>query len=109
MPDSIIASVCGLTAAVTWGAADFFAAKSSRNISANFTSIYVALISALLYTALFAILPSTDGAWSYSGIAYACGGGLFVGWGLLMFYRGLELGPVSIVSPVAGAYPLVTF
>lgn len=104
----LIPTFCGLVAAVSWGVADFFAAKASRKISPVLASIFIAAGSALLYSLFYMFYPESSIPWTQSGIVYASIAGLFMGAGLLMFYYGLEKGPVSIVSPIGSAYPLVT-
>jgi len=104
---ALFATLCGLTAAISWGLADFFAAKASKNDSPESAVFWVTLISAAIYSVVYLVHPGTE-AWITSGIAYSSAAGVLMGWGLLLFYRGLNAGPVSIVSPIGSAYPLIT-
>ena len=98
----------GLTAALSWGLADYFAALSSRRTGA----LRVVLGFHLTAMVLLAV------------ILFASGGGLsevsredlawFVfigalGWlSYLAFYQALAIGQISIVSPIVSAYAAVT-
>ena len=105
--NSVLPAFCGLIAAISWGTADFFAAHSSKEETAEATSLAVSAVSAIAYTIFFIFFRGGE-AWTSSGVLFALFGGVFMGLGLMLFYRGLEAGPVSIVSPVGSAYPLVT-
>lgn len=102
-----IAAICGLLAAVSWGIADFFAARASKEESGEITALIVALGSAVAFTIVYPFIRGSA-AWTITGFWYALAAGAVMGLGLLFFYRGLEAGPVSVVSPIGSAYPLVT-
>lgn len=104
---ALLVAFCGLIAAISWGTADFFAAKTSKRVSAEVTVFGVALVGAVAYS-IFFLFESGSQPWLLNGLLFGVLAGLFMGLGLLFFYRGLEKGPVSIVSPVGSAYPLVT-
>lgn len=104
---ALIVSLLGLLAAASWGTADFFAAKSSKALSPELATLVVGFIGAVAFS-LFYIFRQGSEAWAFDGVLFAIGAGLLMGVGLLAFYRGLDIGPVSIVSPVGSAYPLVT-
>ena len=91
----ILAAFCGIITAFSWGLADFFAASATKERSAETTAVAVSLIGGLAFTAFF-FFSGGNIAWSRSGVEYGLGAGLFLGIGLMMFYRGLEIGPVSI-------------
>jgi drug/metabolite transporter (DMT)-like permease len=103
----ILSILCGLIAAVCWGSADFFAARASKSDSPELTALLVGILGAVSYTVFYPILSSSD-IWTTPGVLYAVSAGLFIGSGLLMLYRGLDSGPVSLVSPIGSAYPLIT-
>ena len=100
--------VLGLTAALSWGLADYFAAVASRRAGSfrvvlGFHLVAVALLALLLVRnrgdALgrqrrrpgLVPVPGLLGALSY-----------------LCFYRALAIGPISIVSPIVSAYAAAT-
>jgi drug/metabolite transporter (DMT)-like permease len=98
----------GLAAAVCWGCADVVAATSSRRVG----PLHVALgLHILSLVALAAAVAAIGGFGEMSGEEVP----IFVGLGVLgalsylMFYRALQIGPISIVSPIVSAYaaPLV--
>jgi drug/metabolite transporter (DMT)-like permease len=100
--------VLGLTAALSWGLADYFAAMSSRQTGALRVVLGFHLIAtALLAVAVFA---SEDGVSGIDGpdlVWFVLIGAL--GWlSYLAFYRALAIGPISIVSPIVSAYAAVT-
>lgn len=107
MNAAIFSTVCGLLAALSWGTSDFFAARASKKESGEVTALVVSLGSALVYT-VFYLFNRGPQAWTGAGFWYALAAGAVMGLGLLFFYRGLEVGPVSVVSPIGSAYPLVT-
>jgi drug/metabolite transporter (DMT)-like permease len=100
--------VLGLTAALSWGLADYFAAMSSRRMGA----LRVVLGFHLIATALLAlaVFASGDGLSDIEGrdlVWFVLLGAL--GWlSYLAFYRALAIGPISIVSPIVSAYAAVT-
>jgi drug/metabolite transporter (DMT)-like permease len=104
---AVIVSLLGLFAAISWGTADFFAAKSSKALSPEIATLVVGAIGAVAFS-LFYLFRQGSEPWVLEGVLFAAGAGIFMGAGLLAFYRGLDVGPVSIVSPVGSAYPLVT-
>jgi uncharacterized membrane protein len=90
----------GLLAALLVGVADFLAALISRKLGSFLTLFYmVASSAALLVLAQVSwfqepLLSGPDTAWMFllAGAAVL---------GYLAFYRGLALGPVAVVSPIA--------
>jgi len=100
--------VLGLTAALSWGLADYFAAVASRGAG----SFRVVLGFHLVAVALLALLVFGTGE------TVADVGGEDLAWFLLLgflgalsylcFYRALAIGPISIVSPIVSAYAAAT-
>lgn len=97
----------GLGAALSWGLADYFAARASRGIGA---------LRVVLGFHLFALIPltvlvlATGGLAKVTGheIAFYLGVGV-VGWAsYLAFYGALAIGPISVLSPVVSGYAAVT-
>lgn len=97
----------GLLAACFWGLADFFAARVSRASGAYRTLFYAQLIgwSALSFLLLSqGRLPAaTLEVWLLAGLL-----GLLNVVGSLAFYRALQVGIVSLVSPIASSFAAVT-
>jgi drug/metabolite transporter (DMT)-like permease len=98
----------GLTAALSWGLADYFAAVASRRAGSfrvvlGFHLVAVALLALLLVLTeeTLSDLSSGDLAWfvflgGLGALSYLC------------FYRALAIGPISIVSPIVSAYAAAT-
>lgn len=107
MDIAIIITICGLGAAVFWGYSDFLAAKASKSISPEITTLLVGGLGAVAFS-LFFIFNHGLESWTSHDVLFAISAGIFFGAGLLSFFRGLDEGPVSIVSPIGSAYPLVT-
>lgn len=104
---ALISIFCGLIAAVSWGTADFFAAKASKRNSPEATALWVSIIGVFTYTIIFLFNQGQIG-WPHLGVLFAVAAGVSLELGILTFYRGLDSGPVSAVSPISSAYPIVT-
>lgn len=102
------AALFGLGGAIAWGVADFLGAVASKANDAAHAAAAVQLIGAVLFASAYALLLGAPEHRGASGAVFAAGAGVFIALGLLAFYKGLEAGPVSVVSPVGSAYPLVT-
>jgi drug/metabolite transporter (DMT)-like permease len=98
----------GLTAALSWGLADYFAAVASRRAGSfrvvlGFHLVAVALLALLVFGTgeTLANVGGEDLAWFLllgflGALSYLC------------FYRALAIGPISIVSPIVSAYAAAT-
>jgi drug/metabolite transporter (DMT)-like permease len=105
---SSVGIVLGLTAALSWGLADYFAAVASRSAGSfrvvlGFHLVAVALLALLVFGTgeTVADVSGEDLAWflflgGLGALSYLC------------FYRALAIGPISIVSPVVSAYAAAT-
>ena len=97
----------GLGAALSWGLADYFAARASRGIGA---------LRVVLGFHLFALIPLTVLVLATGGLARVTGHEIvfFVGVGVvgwasyLAFYAALAIGPISVLSPIVSGYAAVT-
>jgi drug/metabolite transporter (DMT)-like permease len=102
------AVIFGLIAAVSWGVADFLAAKASKRFGGLATGVMVTVISALVFDLVYLIFFQSHTMWHAAGVGYALASGVAFTVANLAFYKGLEYGPVSIVSPLGSMYPIVT-
>jgi drug/metabolite transporter (DMT)-like permease len=95
--------IFGLTAAVAWGFADVGAAVVSRRLG-SLTTVVVSQIAGLVI-ALVAYLFLRP-AWVGTGgdVALLAASGLVATVAYIALYRGLELGPIALVSPIVAAY-----
>jgi drug/metabolite transporter (DMT)-like permease len=98
----------GLTAALAWGLADYFAAVSSRRTGALRVALGFHLVAMVVLAAV--LFGSGGGLSDLSGVDLAWFAFVGVlGWlSYLAFYRALAIGPISIVSPIVSAYAAVT-
>jgi drug/metabolite transporter (DMT)-like permease len=98
----------GLTAALSWGLADYFAALASRRTGSFRVVLGFHLAAMVLLTAL--LLATGEGLADVSGgdLAWFAFLGVLGGVSYLAFYRALAIGPISIVSPIVSAYAAVT-
>ncbi len=108
MHTDLIAIVCGLGAGIGWGFSGFFDAKASRAAGPLIASLLINGFVALGYTILYLLFFAHGQHVQASGVWYAVGSGVVITVGALSYFRGLARGPVSLVSPLSAAYPLVT-
>ncbi len=91
-----------------WGTADFLSRKTSKSIGHYLTSSYLQLFSfiSLIVVALRYNLRLSMLNLPLLALNLSLGALVFLS--LLFKYRGLSQGLMSIVAPIAGAYPIVT-
>jgi drug/metabolite transporter (DMT)-like permease len=97
--------IYGLAAALGWGLSDFAAAVSGRRVGAFATVVVSQVTSAVLASVLVLVIaPDLGGIREVAPwlgpIAVLMTAGYYA------FYRGLELAPVSVVSPVLASYAI---
>jgi len=101
----------GLSAALTWGVADFLAQFSARRIGAFRTLFYMQVAGVLSASAYVGATGGSAGE-LWRGVATHPGLALFMGAAsgvsMLSFYSALEKGAISIVAPIASSYPALT-
>jgi uncharacterized membrane protein len=92
--------VFGLLAALLAGVADFFAALVSRRLGSFLTLLYmIASSAAVLVLAQALWFRESWLSWQDAALMFAIAAAALAGY--LAFYRGLALGPVAVVSPIA--------
>ena len=99
--------IFGLVAALGWGCSDLLAAIGSRRMGSRAT-VMVAQIVGLLCLGLLWVLTTPEWRLPARDVAILLGSGCFAGIAYFTAYRGLELGPVALVSPIASAFAAVT-
>jgi drug/metabolite transporter (DMT)-like permease len=94
-----VVMLLGLAAAVLYGTGDFLGGLATRKIPvlavlllAQTAGVVVALPAAAMW----------PGPASLAGLAWGITAGLIGGAGVIIFYRGLAAGPMSVVAPVSG-------
>lgn len=90
--------VLALASAIAFGAGDFCGGAATRRAD----DLRVLLVS--LPTGFCLLLPAAafSGQWHADALAWGTVAGLAGGGGLLVFYRALAAGPMSVVAPVSG-------
>jgi drug/metabolite transporter (DMT)-like permease len=104
----VLAFALSLASSVSWGVSDFLGGLQSRRIHV----LLVVLVSQAfgLFFALCALPVLADQGLPASKLAIAIGGGAAGGLGVIAFYRGMAIGAISVVTPIAGlgvAVPVV--
>jgi drug/metabolite transporter (DMT)-like permease len=95
----LISIVFGLIAAASWGAGDFFGGLSSRRMGA-YLSVFFSE-AAGLGILLLAVLFTREPFFSLSDLAFSLVAGGLGAFGLVLLYRALIAGPLSIAAPVS--------
>jgi drug/metabolite transporter (DMT)-like permease len=103
-----VAVILALSSAVVYGAADFLGGLASRR-----TSVFgvVALSQGVGLLALLVLLPFLGGPASAADLAWGAAAGLAGATGLVLFFRTLARGVMSVIAPVtavtAAAVPVL--
>jgi drug/metabolite transporter (DMT)-like permease len=95
---AVLSFVLGVSAALSWGTADFIGGTESRRVPV----LSVVLWSQLTGTVgVFLLLAVRRPELEVSGVLWGTSAGLLGGAALLLFYRALALGPMSLVAPLS--------
>ena len=105
---ALLAVAFGLTATFSWGFSDFCAAKVSKKLGGFHSALAVCLFASIVYDLIYITLLRSHSHFERTAMLYAIVAGLSYTAAMISFYKGLEYGPVSIVSPLGSLYPLVT-
>ncbi|MHC9295787.1 GRP family sugar transporter [Mycobacterium sp. LTG2003] len=108
MSGTLAVFAIGAFAAVALGVADFFGARASKNIGPVTAAFCVQAVGAAAYGVWYVASGIGFPQMSTATWLYAFAGALFMGAGMCTLYLAFEHGPVSLVSPLSAAYPLVT-
>lgn len=93
----MLTAILGLCTALSYGAADFFAALAARRMRVVIVTCAASLSGLVL---LLLLLPILGASFSQEAIFWGFLGGLSSIVALLALYASLALGPISIVSPL---------
>ena len=96
----------GLISMLGWGIADFFAAKSSRSIGALRTLFFSQLIGLFIISSYFIFAGELPEIGAREIIITLLLSLIYVV-SFVFFYKSLEIGPISVVSPIAASYGMV--
>jgi drug/metabolite transporter (DMT)-like permease len=100
------AALWGIASALGWGGADFFARFSGRKLGPTVALFGMLLVgvTALTIAVLLTGLPPRGSALGWALVVFS-GAATVVA--MLLLYDGLARGPVTIVAPIVGAYPVL--
>jgi len=98
----------GLTAALSWGFADYFAAVASRQTGPFRVVLGFHVVAMVLLGGLLVVTGEGLSDVSRRDLAWFAVVGVLGGLSYLAFYQALAIGPISIVSPIVSAYAAVT-
>jgi len=95
--------IFGLAAAVAWGVADVGAAVVGRRMGSLPTVVIGQVVGLVVVAATYAVERP---AWTAgtADIALLAANGAIAAVAYMALYRGLELGPIALVSPIVAAY-----
>lgn len=99
IPDSLVVVVLGLLASLGWGVADFGGGLASRRAPVLGVLIWSQVAS--LIVAIPILLAGHEPVMRDVDILVSLGGGVLGALGLALLYRGLSVGRMGIVAPVA--------
>jgi drug/metabolite transporter (DMT)-like permease len=94
----------GLSSGLCWGAADFFGGIQSRRVPALTVAFWSQLAGALALATALAIEGVRPAA---TGIAWGLAAGVGSGCALVLFYRSLAEGTMSVVAPISACGAIV--
>jgi uncharacterized membrane protein len=98
--------IFGLVAAFGWGLADFFAHLAGRRLGSLMAVLVGQVFAAVAITVI--LVSSGEGLSSLSGWWWLVAvNGVFAMSAYALHYHALELGPVSVVSPIGAGYAVV--
>ena len=96
----------GLIAALAWGIHDFCVRQVSQS-----TGIFASVFAVLFFGCLIT-LPISGFAWDTAlgarEFSLAVAGGISYGIGALALYKAFSIGPIRLVAPIIGAYPILS-
>lgn len=98
----------GVAAALGWGISGFFDAKAARAVPPIVASLMVNGLLTVLFTAIYFTFLHHGFTITQAATFYAAAGGAVITLGALSYFKGLSIGPVSLVAPMSSAYPIVT-
>jgi drug/metabolite transporter (DMT)-like permease len=96
----------GLAAAISWGTADYLSAHASKKLGPLGASYLVNVLGSIIFL-LIIIALRTEFHFNLTGTMYAISASVFLSAGAIALFKGLAAGPVTLVSPISAAYPLV--
>ncbi len=103
----MISLYLGLVAALCWGVHDLCIRLVASRMKVELALLTV-LVSGLLVLAPFAITKGDWASMTQTGFAISAAAGVSYVSGLYAVYRAFAIGPVRLVAPIVGAYPILS-
>ena len=101
-------ALLGILSALSFGIGDFLARFSSKEVGFKNSLFWMLVVGAIFYLILFSYFG--DGLNPNPiGLSNSFLSGILIMFGLLCLYRGLQMGPVSIVAAITASNPLIVF
>jgi drug/metabolite transporter (DMT)-like permease len=97
----------GLSSGLCWGAADFFGGIQSRRLPALTVAFWSQAAGALALAVALAVLGHGGARPVAVGVAWGLAAGVGSGLALVLFYRGLAEGTMSVVAPISACGAIV--
>lgn len=106
MNSATVAVLFGLGGAIGWGVSNFFASQSSRK-SSPLKTVFVSQAILFLIMAVLAVIfrPAVDISLNILMIIVISY--LIFTVGLVVSYKAYEIGPISLTSPIVGAFSII--
>ena len=98
--------IFGIIAMIGWGLADFFAAIAVRKAGTFTVYFWSAMISAVFFLSLAPFFGIPVISWTAVALLLFASLLTVISW--LAFYKGFQVGKVSVVSPIALSWPAIT-
>ncbi len=98
----------GILSALSFGIGDFLARFSSKEVGFKNSLFWMLVVGAIFYLILFYFFGDSLNPNSI-GLSNSFLSGILIMFGLLFLYRGLQMGPVSIVAPIVATNPFFVF
>ncbi len=98
----------GILSALSFGIGDFLARFSSKEVGFKNSLFWMLVVGAIFYLILFYFFGESLSPNSI-GLSNSFLSGILIMFGLLFLYRGLQMGPVSIVAPIVATNPFFVF
>jgi uncharacterized membrane protein len=95
-------AILALSAAAIYGTADFLGGVAARRTSALAVTVLAHVVGLTLLVGALLVLPAAHP--SPADLAYGAAAGALGGIGLILFYRALATGAMSVVAPVAALF-----
>ncbi len=101
-------TLLGILSALSFGIGDFLARFSSREVGFKNSLFWMLVVGAIFYLILFTFFGDSLKP-NAIGLSNSFLSGILIMFGLLCLYRGLQMGPVSIVAAITASNPLIVF